>query len=149
MWNEEEHPRGQPDNKGQFAEKSQTDRRGYNSQSDIQPLKKSFQDKANLPERAYGFADKKFKNAPHHIQHAKGMGFKNQDAYELAGIYFWEKGAGDIFYGSKRGRFAKYNEKTTEYVIVDNDGTLRTYYLLPKKQFEKKMKQEEYKKWIK
>lgn len=40
MWNEKDHPRGQPDNKGQFAEKSQTDRRGYNSQSDLNNLVK-------------------------------------------------------------------------------------------------------------
>ena len=54
-----------------------------------------------------------------------------------------------MFYGSKRGRFVKYNEKTGEYIVVDKDGTLRTYYKLNIRQFNKKIKQEDYRKWKK
>lgn len=122
---------------------------GYNSQSDIQPLKNAVEQKAKSPETVYGFANKKLKNSPDHIHHAKEMGFKNQDEYENAAAEFWNSLDGEIYYGSKRGRFAKYNEKTKEYVVVDKDGTLRTYYLLPKKQFEKKTKQEGFEKWKK
>lgn len=99
--------------------------------------------------KAFGFADRKRKYSPDHIQHSKEMGFKNQDEYERAAIDFWDNGQGEVYHGSKRGRFAKFNKRTGEYVVTDKDGTLRTYYKLPLKQFEKKVKQEGYKKWKK
>ena len=105
--------------------------------------------KVPKPEKAYGFADKKRKNSPDHIRHAKEMGYKNQDEYEQAAIDFWEKGEGEIFYGNKRNRFAKYNSQTGEYIVVDPAGTLRTYYYLTPKQFLNKLKQEGYEEWEK
>lgn len=122
-----------------------------NPERDKQAMRDSGQltPKVSKPKHAYGFANKKLKNSPDHIQHAKEMGFKNQDEYEEAAINFWDSGQGEEYYGSKRGRFAKYNENTSEYVVIEKDGTLKTYYYLPKKQFEKKIKQEEYREWKK
>ncbi len=110
---------------------------------------KELNDKRNPLEKAYGFVDKKKKNSPDHIQHAREMGFKNQDDYERAAIDYWNKGEGEIFYGTKRGRYAKYNEKTSEYVVVDKDGTLRTYYKIPSNRFKKIKKQEGLEEWKK
>ncbi|MDE5667708.1 MAG: hypothetical protein K2I29_05655 [Clostridia bacterium] len=115
---------------------------GYNSQSDIQPLKNAVEQKAKSPETVYGFANKKLKNLPDHIQHAKEMGFKNQDEYENAAAEFWNSPDGEIYYGSKRGRFAKYNEKTGEYAVVDVDGNLKTYYKISLKKFKRIKEQE-------
>lgn len=39
MWNDADHPRGQPNNSGQFVEKKGAQKNGYDSRSDIQPLK--------------------------------------------------------------------------------------------------------------
>lgn len=133
----------------------------YEGKADISKLLESYEEwkKINKSEetaavnqtlgKAYGFADKKRKYSPDHIRHATELGFKNQDDYERAAIDFWDNGQGEIYYGAKRDRFAKYNEITGEYVIGDKDGTLRTYFKLPLKQFEKKIKQEGYKKWKK
>lgn len=46
MWNEEEHPRGQPDNQGQFVKKG-TNGKGYDSRSDILPLRKAVEKSSN------------------------------------------------------------------------------------------------------
>lgn len=50
MFREEEHPRGQPDNKGQFVAKS--DRRGYDSRDDLNNLPVG--QKIRLSKREYG-----------------------------------------------------------------------------------------------
>ncbi len=111
--------------------------------------KKESLNSPNPPQNVYGFENKKKKNSPDHLRHAQEMGFKNQDEYEREAANFWDKGNGEVFYGSKRGRFVKYNEKTGEYIVVDKDGTLRTYYKLNIRQFNKKIKQEDYRKWKK
>ncbi len=50
MWKDEDHPRGQPDNKGQFVAKS--DRRGYNSRNDLNYLPVGH--KISLSKQEYG-----------------------------------------------------------------------------------------------
>ena len=102
-----------------------------------------------FPERAYGFFNKKLRNSPDHIRHAKEMGYKNQNEYEMAAIEFWDNYNAKIFYGAKRNRFAKYDYNTGKFVVVDKDGTIKTFYILSQKQFEKKKKQEVFEEWIK
>lgn len=149
MFREEDHPRGQPDNAGKFVEKGKSS--SYSSQEDpAQTLSKRVKKaKVSKPSKAYGFADKKRKNSPDHLRHAKEMGYKNQDQYESAAIDFWDNGEGEVFYGNKRNRFAKYNSKTREYVVVEVDGTLRTYYKVSFKKFQNIKKQEEFSRWEK
>ena len=102
-----------------------------------------------LPKKASGFEDKKRKHSPDHVRHAEEMGFKNHDEYENAAIDFWNKGEGGIFYGNKRKRFAKYNERTGEYLVIDSDGTLRTYYKINLKKFKSIQKKEGLTEWKK
>lgn len=53
MWKEDDHPRGQPENKGQFVEKREKDKRGYNSQSDLNNLPSVWQG-VKLNKQEYG-----------------------------------------------------------------------------------------------
>lgn len=70
------------------------------------------------------------------------MGYKNQDEYERAGVEFFNSNRGKLYYGIKRKRFYRYDEKTGE-LAVSSDGTLHTYMPLSKKDFHKKVKQEQ------
>lgn len=125
-----------------FSDDPKRDKKAMQESGQLMP-------KVSKSEKAYGFEDKKRKFSPDHIQHAKEMGFKHQDDYERAAMDFWNKGQGEEYYGSKRGRFAKYNEKTGEYAVVDKDGTLKTYYKISLKKFERIKNQEGFEKWKK
>lgn len=109
-----------------------------------------FEKKSNpeKPEKAYGFANKERKNTTHHQRHMKEMGFKNQDDYEHNAIFYWEKGEGTVYSGKRRDDFAKYNPKTQEYVVVDKEGNIKTFYKMTMKKFQDKKKQEGYEEWI-
>ena len=91
---------------------------------------------------AMGFANKERKNTRHHEQHARAMGYKNQKEYERAGCDFFNSNRGKLYYGIKRKRFYRYDEKTGELAISDN-GVLHTYMPMSNKEFNKKIKEEQ------
>lgn len=91
---------------------------------------------------AEGFADKTRINTRHHLRHAREMGYKNQREYERAGCDFFNSDRGKLYYGIKRKRFYRYDEKTHEYA-VSSDGVLHTYMPMSKKEFKKKIEQEQ------
>lgn len=88
------------------------------------------------PEIAYGFKDKLRKNSAHHIEHAKEMGFKNQDEYEKAAVKFFNSKNGKLYYSTARSRFYRYDEKTGA-LATSSDGIIHTFMLISKQQFKK------------
>lgn len=96
---------------------------------------------AQQPEKAYGFANKERKNTRHHIDHAKEMGYKNQDEYERAAVKFFNSDKGKLYYGKARDRFYRYNDDTGEYAVSSN-GVIHTYMKKTKKEFERAKLQE-------
>lgn len=96
-----------------------------------------------MPKEVFGFAEKERKNTAHHIKHRIKMGYKDQDVYEAAGVEFWKKGKGKIYYSLKRKVFIRYDEKTLKSCYVSCDGFLKTYFLFrSKKEAEQYMKQD-------
>ncbi len=93
------------------------------------------------PEIAYGFANKERKNTRHHKDHAKEMGYKNQDEYERAAVEFFNSDKGKLYYGNARDRYYRYNENTGEYAVSSN-GVIHTYMKKTKKEFERAKIQE-------
>lgn len=165
-WDESKHKRGQPNNAGQFVRKDGTKntlhnkeqkektidsirRYSYDPTRDIAEyggLEDSVvqqevrQAKEHVP-RATSFADKERKNTIHHQRHAREMGYKNQDEYERAGCDFFNGDQGKMYYGIKRKRYYRYDERTHE-LAVSSDGVLHTYMPMSNKEFSKKIKQE-------
>ena len=96
-----------------------------------------------LPTGISGFKDSKRKNTKHHKDHAKEMGFKNQDEYEKAALAFWKNGEGKYYFSKPRNSFYKYNEKTKEFLSVHVRGYTRTFMFKSKKAFEKLIREEQ------
>lgn len=76
------------------------------------------------------------RDTKHHITHAREMGYKNMRDYEFAAKDFLEHGEGRLYYGKRRGDFAKYNPKTNEYMVCTVEGIIKTYYRINVKKFE-------------
>lgn len=104
----------------------------------------NFEEPLTPPKEAYGFLNKERLNTKHHRAHAKEMGFKNQDDYERAAIYFWERGDGTVYVSKLEKRFYRYNEKTQFCVSVSPDGIIHTFLLLKKRVLERIKKQEKW-----
>ena len=92
---------------------------------------------------AYGFASKTRKNTKHHKDHAKEMGFKNQDEYEKGAKNFWESIEGEVYYSKAKDRYYKYSKQTGEFVAVSDDGIILTYLKYTEKKFKKVKQQDE------
>ena len=100
-------------------------------QSDDKPFKE--------PPKAYSFNRL---NTKHHIGHAKEMGFKNQKEYEAAAVEFFNSDRGTLYYSEARKRYYRYEEKTGLFVS-SSDGLIHTYKFVSKKEFLRKIKQDE------
>ena len=77
------------------------------------------------PQKAFGFARLKTK---HHNQHMVDMGFKDEASYQRAAIEFWESGQGTVYYSVLRKNFAKESPDKSKIVVVETDGTIKTYF---------------------
>ena len=93
------------------------------------------------PETAYGFANKERKNTKHHREHAKEMGFKNQDDYEREACRFFNSSEGMLYYSERRDRFYRYDEKKGRYV-TSSYGIVHTFMNITKKEFARKIKED-------
>ena len=91
------------------------------------------------PPKAYSFNRL---NTKHHIGHAKEMGFKNQKEYEAAAVEFFNSDRGTLYYSEARKRYYRYEEKTGLFVS-SSDGLIHTYKFVSKKEFLRKIKQDE------
>lgn len=89
-----------------------------------------------------GFADKVRANTKHHQKHAQDMGYKNQREYERAGCNFFNSDRGTLYYGIKRKRYYRYDEKTRE-LAVSSDGVLHTYLPMSNSDFKNTIKREQ------
>ena len=114
--------------------------------------KNSFSDfeiPTELPQKAYGFKDKKALTTLDHIRHMQELGYKTPKEYEQGAIDFWEKADGDIYFGHQRKRFYKYNVKLNLMLVISPDGTIHTFYRIPEKKFKKVIIQERLQIWKK
>lgn len=100
-------------------------------QSDDKPFKE--------PPKAYSFNRL---NTKHHISHAKEMGFKNPKEYEAAAVEFFNSDRGTLYYSNKSKKYYRYEEKTGLFVS-SSDGLIHTYKFVSKKEFLRKIKQDE------
>lgn len=92
--------------------------------------------------QAEGFVDKTRANTKHHQKHAREMGYKSQSEYERAGCDFFNSDRGKLYYGIKRKRFYRYDEKTHE-LAVSSDGILHTYMPMSNNDFKNTIKREQ------
>ena len=99
----------------------------------------------SLP-KAIGFNRPKTR---HHQRHINELGYKNEKEYIKGAIDFWNKGKGNIYIGERRGNYAKYDKNSGRYLTCDKSGTITTFYFVTEKEFDKNLKQEKYKLWIK
>lgn len=81
----------------------------------------------------------------HHIAHAKEMGFKNPKEYEAAAVEFFNSDRGTLYYSNKSKKYYRYEEKTGLFA-VSSENVVHTFMTRTKKQFERKVLQEELKK---
>lgn len=97
------------------------------------------------PKEIQGFKNTERNRTRHHQRHIFELGFENENDYIKGAQNFWEKGAGKIYRGRvRRGTFCKYNEKTGEYLVIDKEGVLLTFYQITAKQFKRYEIQERY-----
>ena len=96
-----------------------------------------------VPGEVFGFASKERLHTKDHLRHAKEMGLTPAQ-YQKAAIAFWNSKQGELFYSCRRGRYCRYDQKTERMLLVGKDGTVHTFYNLPKKHFESNIEQEEY-----
>ena len=94
-----------------------------------------------VPKEAFGFKDDRL-YIPDHVKHAKEMGYKDPKQYESAAIDFWAKGTGKIYYSKMTKAFYKYNQKNEEFLVVDHEGYVKTFFYLSLKKFERKRYQD-------
>ena len=93
------------------------------------------------PSVAYGFDNERL-TTPDHIRHREDMGFKDAKQYNAAAINYWENGKGKIYCSEIKQRYYKYRKDTEEFLSIDSEGIIKTYFKLPYKQFERKVYQE-------
>ena len=93
------------------------------------------------PPKAYSFNRL---NTKHHKDHAKEMGFKNTKEYEAAAVEFFNSDRGVLYYSNKSKKYYRYEEKT-ELFAVSSENVVHTFMKRTKKQFERKILQEELK----
>lgn len=93
------------------------------------------------PEQAYGFVGKDRKNTAHHKNHAKEMGFNNQDEYEREACRFFNSNEGELYYSERRDRFYRYDEKKGRLVTSSN-GVIHTFMPITKKKMGDKIKED-------
>lgn len=94
------------------------------------------------PEIAYSFANKERKNTRHHKDHAKEMGYKNQDEYERAAGEFFNGDKGKLYYSNARGKYYRYDEYSGKFAASSN-GVIHTFKYVTKKEFKRKIKQDD------
>ena len=95
----------------------------------------------NVPEKAYGFANKERKNTAHHKAHAKEMGFKNQDEYKQEACRFFNSNEGELYYSERRKRFYRYDKKKKR-LVTSSSGIIHTFMELTDKKFKDKIKED-------
>ena len=98
----------------------------------------------NPPNEIFGFKTKKQKKTKHHQRHIYELGYKSETEYINGAKEFWKNGEGKVYYGKARNTFCKYNINTGEYLVIDKDDYLLTYYPMTEKQFENYKIQERY-----
>lgn len=154
QFDETKHPR---DSDGKFTDGNGTNKKAYDSRDKFGNMLRnmpqgakervaeinSTAEKPKRPqiEEAYGFANKERRETVHHITHAKEMGYKNQRDYERAAVDFFNSSRGKLYFGERRKRYYRYDEKTGE-LAVSSDGVIHTYMSIKKKNFTKMMEQE-------
>ncbi len=111
MWKDEDHPRGQPDNKGQFIAKS--DRRGYNSRNDLNYLPVGH--KINLSKQEYGVLRQEVmrKNSAQ-----KGKVKPNNFAFTSNYFYVYKTSGNDDFIVMKQYDIEKDRDKIN-YLLTE------------------------------
>lgn len=105
--------------------------------------------KSKRPVEVTGFANNLRLTTSHHLNHAKEMGLANQKEYENAAKHFWNSENGVFYKGKRRNDFCKYDKSTNRYIVVDNDGVIKTFYKISLKKFEKIKIQEGFEEWKK
>lgn len=93
------------------------------------------------PEEAYGFSNERLQT-PDHKRHQEEMGFKDPKQYNAAAINYWNNGKGEKYCSDIKQRYYKYRRDTEEFLSIDSEGIIRTYFKLPIKSFERKVYQE-------
>ncbi len=113
MQNEEDHPRGQPDNKGQFVRSGDSDRKGYDSRSDINnlPAKR----KITLSKQEYGVLRKEVmrKNAAQ-----KGKIKPENFAYTSNYFYIYSTNGEDSFIALKQYDIEKDRDLINDWLAL-------------------------------
>ena len=92
----------------------------------------------DIPSEVYGFANDKLMTA-HHKDHAREMGYKDPKQYEKGAIEFWKHGEGTVYACDITQCFYKFNRRTREFVSVNPDGEIKTFYVSDKKAFDRKI----------
>lgn len=95
------------------------------------------------PKEAFGFRNDRL-YIPDHIRHTEEMGYKDPKKYELAAINFWKNGNGKLYHSEVTKCFYRYNPKTLEFLVVEYDGYIKTFFHLPLKKFERKRYQNKF-----
>lgn len=78
----------------------------------------------------------------HHQQHIAELGFKNEKEYIRAAIDFFNSGEGELYIGTKRNDYARYDEKRGLYATCGVDGAIKTFFPVGVKRFNKIKRQE-------
>lgn len=118
MWKEDDHPRGQPENKGQFVEKHEKDKRGYNSQSDLNNLPSVWQG-VKLSKQEYGVLRQEVmrKNSAQ-----KGKVKPNNFAFTSNNFYIYQTSGNDNFVIMKQYDIEKDRDKINEWLELWGEG---------------------------
>ena len=90
----------------------------------------------DIPSEVYGFANDKLMTA-NHQRHAREMGYKDPKQYEKGAIEFWKHGEGAIFAWDLMQTYIKYSAKKELLCAVSLDGTIKTFYKLKAKDFDR------------
>lgn len=90
-----------------------------------------------MPKELNGFLEQR-KSTAHHISHAKEMGYKNQTAYLNGAINFWKNSKGTFYFSPIEDKFYKYNPTTNEFMAINSEGNVLTYYIYNNQKFQRK-----------
>lgn len=114
----------------------------YRQNTNYSIILSSKQEFKEYPKKANGFANKERKNTKHHIEHAKAMGFKNQNDYEQAAIKFFNGNQGKLYFSPVRNRWYRYDEQK-EILCVSSNGIIHTFNKYSNKKFDKIKRQDQ------
>ncbi len=111
MWNEEDHPRGQPDNAGQFAEETNASKRGYDSRNDLNNLPKGNVSELSKKEYAVLRQEVMRKNSAQ-----KGKVKPNNFAFTSNNFYVYKTSGNDSFVVIKQYDIEKDRDKINDWL---------------------------------